>query len=170
MPTTLTTQLGRIAETARRSPTYQFKTIAHLINVDLMRHAFGKLRKEAAAGIDGVTAEEYGQGLQKNLTDLHERMKQGRYRAQPLRRVYIEKENGKMRPLSIPATEDKIAQKATVEILERIYENDFLPCSFGYRPGRNAWQALDAIDNHIGRGRTNYILDADIKDYFECAS
>ena len=166
MPTTLSTQLGRIAETAKRSPTYQFKTIAHLINVDLMKTAFGKLRKDAAAGVDGITAEDYGQNLKKNLTDLHERMKQGRYRAQPMRRVCIEKENGKMRPLSIPATEDKVAQKAVVEILERIYENDFLPCSFGYRPGRNAWQALDAIDKQIGLGKTNYILDADIADYF----
>jgi RNA-directed DNA polymerase len=166
IPMKLLTQLNRIAETAKRSPTYQFKTIAHLINVDLMRHAYGELRKDAAAGLDGVTAKEYGQDLTKKLTDLHERMKQGRYRAQSLRRVYIEKENGKMRPLSILATEDKIAQKAVVEILERIYERDFLPCSFGYRPGRNAWQALQAIDKQITLGKTNFILDADITDYF----
>lgn len=166
MPTKLSTQLSRIAETAKRSPSYQFKTIAHLIDVDLLRHAYGKVRKDAAAGVDGVTAKEYGQDLKTNLTDLHQRMKQGRYRAQPLRRVYIEKENGKLRPLSIPVTEDKIAQKGVVDILERIYENDFLPCSFGYRPGRNAWQALDAIDQQIGMRKTNYVLDADISDYF----
>lgn len=166
MPTKLSTQLNRIAETAKRSPTYQFKTIAHLIDVDLMKHAFGKLRKDAAAGVDGVKAADYGQDLKTRLTDLHERMKEGRYRAQPLRRVYIEKENGKTRPLAIPATEDKIAQKAVVEILERVYEADFLPSSFGYRPGRSAWQALDAIDQQIVRGKTNYVLDADIKDYF----
>ena len=166
IPKELSIKLNRIAETAKRSPTFEFKTIAHLIDVDMMKHAFGKLRKDAAAGSDGVTANEYGQNLHKNLTDLHERMKQGRYRAQPLRRVNIEKENGKVRPLSIPATEDKIAQKATVEILERIYENDFLPCSFGYRPGRSAQQALDAIDKHIMFGEVNYVLDADIKDFF----
>jgi len=99
MPQALSTQLNRIAEMARRHPNFQFGTLAHLINAEAMEKAFRSLQKNAAAGVDGVTAEEYGKDLNTNLTNLHERMKQGRYRAQPLRRVYIEKEDGKQRPL-----------------------------------------------------------------------
>jgi RNA-directed DNA polymerase len=166
MPQALSTQLNRIAEMARRHPNFQFGTLAHLINAEAMEKAFRSLQKNAAAGVDGVTAEEYGKDLNTNLTNLHERMKQGRYRAQPLRRVYIEKEDGKQRPLSIPALEDKIAQKAVTSILEQIYEADFLPCSFGYRPGRGAHDALDAIQRSLVFGGFNYVLDADIKNYF----
>jgi group II intron reverse transcriptase/maturase len=131
-----------------------------------MEVAFRELKKNAAAGVDGVTVREYEQKLTDNLVNLHERLKQGRYRAQPMRRVYIDKEDGKKRALSIPAVEDKIVQKAVVELLNRIYENDFLPCSYGYRPGRNAHDAVEAIQRQITLGKVSYVLDADIRDFF----
>ena len=132
----LSTKLNRITEMARQSPAYQFKTLAHLINPQSMEDAFRELKKSAAAGVDGITAMQYEQNLVGNLAKLHERLRQGRYRAQPMRRVYIEKEGGSQRPLSIPALEDKIVQRSVVTVLNRIYEQDFLPCSYGYRPGR----------------------------------
>lgn len=162
----LSTKLNRVAEKARKDPGFQFRTIAHLIDVGMFLEAFGELRKDAAAGIDGMTAVEYGRNLRANLTGLHRRMKEGRYRAQPLRRVYIQKEDGKERPLAIPVLEDKIAQKAVVNLLSRIYEQDFLPCSYGYRPRRGAHDALDDIWKHTMSGRVNYVLEADIQDYF----
>src|SRR4051812_47718320 len=122
MPESLSTKLNRITEMARQSPDVQFRTLAYLVNPESMEKAFRSLQKNAAAGIDGVTAKEYEQNLAGNLANLHERLKQSQYRAQPMRRVYIEKEDGKQRPLSIPALEDKIVQRAVTEILNRIYE------------------------------------------------
>ena len=128
--------------------------------------SFQQLRKNAAAGVDGVTARDYENNLRANVANLHQQLVGGRYRAQPLRRVYIEKENGKKRPLSIPALEDKIVQRAATELLSRIYENDFLPVSYGYRPKRSAHDALVAIGADITLRKANYVLDADISDYF----
>lgn len=162
----LSTRLDRLYETARENPQYQFENIAHLISVELLEWSFQRLRKDAAAGVDGVTPEDYQKNLQSNLADLHKRLKEGRYQAQPLRRVYIGKDDGKQRPLSIPGLEDKICQKAVSELLTRIYENDFLPVSYGYRPGRGPHDALDAINRDITLGKANYVLDADISDYF----
>lgn len=162
----MSTKLNRITEMAKQHPAFQFRTLAHLINPQTMEDAFRKLAKNAAAGVDGVTLREYGQNLAGNLANLHERLKAGQYRAQPLKRIYIEKENGKLRPISIPAIEDKIVQRAVVEILNRIYENDFLPCSYGYRPERNAHDAVEAIRQNVVYGKVNYILDADIQDFF----
>ncbi len=166
MPLSLSTQLRWIAATARKYTRFQFKTIVHLLNVEMLERAYASLRKSAAAGIDKVTAADYGRDLRGRLMDLHARLKAGRYRAQPLRRVQIGKEDGRQRPLSIPVLEDKIVQKAASLVLERIYENDFLDCSYGYRPQRHAHQAVDAIRANIERGRVNYVLDADIQDYF----
>lgn len=163
---TLSTKLNRLTERAKMNPELKMQNIAHLITVEMLTWSYQQLRKDAAAGIDGVTAEDYGKGLEKNLRDLHLRLKEGRYRAQPLRRVYIEKEDGKKRPLSIPGLEDKIVQRAATELLTRIYENDFLPTSYGYRPGRGAHDALDDIQRDITMGKANYVLDADISDYF----
>lgn len=162
----LSTKLNRISETARQNPTYRFDNLAHLVNPEMMTWAFDELRKKAAPGVDGVTIADYKKDLAKNLKSLHAKMTGGSYRAQPMRRSYIEKEDGKQRPLSIPATEDKIVQKAVGTILSKIYENDFMPTSFGYRPGKNAHQAIEAIRDHIIRGNVNYVLDADIRNYF----
>ncbi len=166
LPESLSTRLNRISETARQHPQFQFQNIAHHINVEMLEWGYRQLRKDAAAGVDGVTTKDYERNLQSNLEDLYKRLKEGRYRAQPLRRVYIEKEDGKKRPLSIPALEDKIVQRAAAELLIRIYEQDFLPASYGYRPGRGAHDALDAIQRDITLGNANYVLDADISDYF----
>jgi group II intron reverse transcriptase/maturase len=165
-PESLSTKLNRINQTARENPTFQFRTLAHLITPEMLEVSFGVLRRDAAAGVDGITVGDYEKNLRENLKALHTRLKEGRYRAQPLRRTYIEKEDGKQRPLSIPVLEDKIAQRATIEILNRIYENDFLPCSYGYRPKRGAHDAVDALRRKIVGGKVSYILDADIKDYF----
>jgi RNA-directed DNA polymerase len=162
----LLTKLNRIAETAKQHSAFQFKTLAHLVNPQSLLEAFKKISKDAASGIDGVTAKEYEKELAANVADLHERLKQKRYRAQPMRRVYIEKEDGKQRPLSIPCLEDKIVQRAVSEILNRIYENDFLPCSYGYRPGRSAHDAVRAIEREIMCGKVNYVLDADLENFF----
>lgn len=165
-PTTLLTKLNRLSEQARSDRELKFSNIAHLITVEMLEWSFNELRQDAAAGVDGVTPKEYAKELGGNLRGLHSRLKEGRYRAEPLRRVYIEKEDGKKRPLSIPGLEDKIVQKAATELLTRIYENDFLPCSYGYRPGRSAHDALDAIQRDITIGKAHYVLDADISDYF----
>jgi RNA-directed DNA polymerase len=166
LPETLSTKLNRISETAKQYPKFQFQNIAHHIDVEMLGWAYRQLRKYAAAGVDGITAKDYEENLQENLEDLYQRLKEKRYRAQPLRRTYIEKEDGKQRPLSIPALEDKIVQRAAAELLTRIYEQDFLPSSYGYRPGRGAHDALDDINRDITRGNANYVLDADISDYF----
>jgi len=151
----LLTKLNRLSETARKNPQYQFANIAHMVDIEMLTWAFQELRKDASAGVDGVTAKDYERNLKSNLEDLYKRLKEGRYRAQPLRRTYIEKEDGKQRPLSIPALEDKICQKAVTELLSRIFENDFLPVSFGYRPGRGPHDALDAISRDITLGNVN---------------
>lgn len=162
----LSTKLNRLSETARKDPKRRFQNIAHLISEGMLSWSFQELRKDAAAGIDGVTAREFDKNLHANIADLHRQLVEGRYRAQPLRRVYIEKEDGKQRPLSIPALADKIVQRAATELLNRIYENDFLPSSYGYRPNRSAHDALDAIGTDITMKQANYVLDADISDYF----
>lgn len=167
MPETLSTKLNRLAETARKNPQFQFRTIAHLITVEMLRRSFRELRKDAVCGVDGITAKEYEQNLEENLIDLHRRMKEMRYQAQPLRRVYIPKDDGTQRPLSIPVLEDKIAEKAVVNLLNPIYESDFLPCSYGYRKGRSPQDALQALSTNISvGGNTKYVLEADIQDYF----
>ena len=162
----LFTKLQWIAEKAKEDRSFQFQNLAHLINPQMLELAFRNLRKDAASGIDDVSARAYEENLGENLLELHERLKQRRYRAQPLRRIYIEKEDGSQRALSIPTTEDKIVQRAVVTILNRIYENDFLSCSYGYRPKRSAHDALKAIRETIVLGKTSYVVDADIQDYF----
>ena len=124
------------------------------------------VRPPAAPGIDGVTWDAYGADLEKNLLDLHQRLQQGRYRASPSRRVYIEKADGRQRPLGIATLEDKVVQRAVVEVLNAIYEGDFLGFSYGFRPGRSPHHALDALTVGIERRRVNFVLDADIADFF----
>src|SRR6266403_1918833 len=161
------TDINRIAELAKEDPKRQFSSIAHLITVAKLYEAFRGLGKNASAGIDGVTYEQYETNAAENIRQLHQRLKEGKYRAQPLRRVYIPKEDGKQRPISIPVLEDKLVQKVTVEILSAIYEQDFLDCSYGFRPGRGAHHALDEVGRVICTRPTGWILELDITSYFD---
>jgi hypothetical protein len=135
------------------------------VTVDLLRESFASLKKQAAPGVDGVTWEEYEQGLEDRRIDLHGRVHRGAYRAQPSRRIYIPKPDGRKRPLGIAALEDKIVQQAVVTVLNEIYEADFLGFSYGFRPGRGAHRALDALSVGIVRRGVNWILDADIRGF-----
>ena len=161
------TDIGRIAELAKEDPKRQFYSIAHLITVEKLYEAFGSLRKNASAGIDGVTYLEYETNAEENIRQLHRLLVAGKYQVQPLRRVYIPKENGKQRPISIPSFEDKIVQKAVVELMNAIYEQDFLDCSYGFRPGRSQHQALDEVDRVTFTRSTGWILEIDIQSYFD---
>src|SRR6266705_1735866 len=161
------TDINRIAELAKEDPKRQFSSIAHLITGEKLYEAFRGLRKDASAGIDGVTYQEYETNAEENIRQLHQRLKEGKYRAQPLRRVYIPKEDEKQRPISIPALEDKLGQKAVVDLLNAIYEQDFLDCSYGFRPGRGQRQALDEVGRVICRRPTGWVLEIDIRAYFD---
>jgi group II intron reverse transcriptase/maturase len=163
----MSTQLDRLSELAKADKTTRFLSIAHLLTPVALMAAFESLRKDATAGVDEVTYREYEQDAWGNIPKLHDRLVRRQYRAQPLRRVYIPKENGKERPISIPCLEDKIVQKATVTVLTAIYEQDFLPCSYGFRPGRSPHHALDAIGRTMCRGPMAYVLEADIQSYFD---
>src|SRR6266404_6466525 len=153
------TDIDRIAELAKEDPKRQFFSIAHLITVAKLYEAFRGLRKAACAGIDGVTYKQYETNVEEKIQQLHQRLKEGKYQAQPLRRVYIPKEDGKRRPISIPALEDKIVQKAVVDLLNAIYEQDFLDCSYGFRPGRGAQEALDEVGRVLCRRPTGWVLE-----------
>ena len=153
------TDIDRIAELAKEDPKRQFYSIAHLITVEKLYEAFRSLRKNASAGIDGITYAEYETNVEENIHQLHRRLVAGKYQAQPLRRVYIPKENGKQRPISIPSLEDKIVQKVVVALMNAIYEQDFLDCSYGFRPGRSQHQALDEVRRVTFTRPTGWILE-----------
>ena len=161
------TPLSRLTELAKEDPARRFYSIAHFLTPWALYEAFKGLRKDASAGVDGVTFQDYQKELGRNLQNLHERVKSGQYRAQPLRRVYIPKEDGSQRGISIPALEDKILQAATARLLNAIYEVGFLNCSYGSRPGRDAHQALNEIDRILFREPIAYVLELDIKSYFD---
>jgi len=161
------TDINRIAELAKEDPKRQFFSIAHLITVEKMYEAFRSLRKDASAGIDGVTYKQYEVNAEEKIRQLHQRLKEGKYQVQPLRRVYIPKEDGKQRPISIPALEDKIVQKVVVDLLNAIYEQDFLGCSYGFRPGRGQHQALDEVGRVICTRPMGWVLEIDIRSYFD---
>jgi len=165
--TGMSTELRKVAERARREPNGQFHSLAHLLGVGELAAACGRLRWNAAVGVDGVTREMYEQDLWDNLKDLVERLKTKRYRHQPIRRVHILKDNGKKRPLGISAFEDKIVQGAIREVLQAIYEQDFKDCSYGFRPGRSAHDAIRALDDAANQGECNWILEADIVSFFD---
>jgi group II intron reverse transcriptase/maturase len=160
-------ELSRIAELAKQDAGRKFYSIAHLLTRAALWEAFDSLRKDAAAGVDGVTYADYEEHLVENLSKLHEKLKSKTYRAQPLRRIYIDKEDGRKRPISIPSLEDKIVQRATVELLNAIFEQDFLDCSYGFRPGRSAHDALDELGRVICLRPTEYVLELDICSYFD---
>jgi RNA-directed DNA polymerase len=163
----MSTKLDRISELARESRQMQFLSIAHLLTPEALMEAFKSLRKDASAGVDGVAYDEYRMEAEKKIQELYERVKAKRYRAQPLRRIYIPKEDGKQRPISIPSLDDKILQKATVTLLNAIYEQDFLPCSYGFRPGKSQQQALNEVGRVIRRRPMEWVLEADISGYFD---
>ncbi len=162
--------LDRVRQRAREKPEAKFTALLHHVDVELLRSAYGWLRKDAAAGVDGVTWRDYGQDLEPRLADLKDRIHRGAYRALPSRRVYIPKPDGRQRPLGIAALEDKIVQRAVVEVLNAIYEEDFLGFSYGFRPGRGQHDALDALAVGITHRRVNFILDADIAGFFDTVS
>jgi group II intron reverse transcriptase/maturase len=163
----MSTTLSRISELAREDRKLRFLSIAHLLTVEWLVVAFYGLRKDASAGIDGITYAAYEANVHENVEKLHERLKGGKYRAQPLRRIYIPKEDGKERPISIPALEDKIVQRGMVDLLNAIYEEDFLGCSYGFRRMRGSQDALDEIGRVICRRDITYVLEADISGYFD---
>ena len=162
--------LDRVRQAAKERKGERFTALLHHIDVDLLRSAYGWLRREASAGVDGVTWDEYGAGLERKLADLHERIHRGAYRAQPSRRVYIPKPDGRERPLGIAALEDKIVQRALVEVLNAIWEEDFLGFSYGFRPGRGQHDALDALAVGITRCKVNWVLDADLAGFLDAVS
>lgn len=166
-PKTVSTKQERIAELAKLDPTMAFTSLNHHLDLEWLRAAYDRTRKDGAVGVDGQTAAEYESNLEANLSSLLERMKSGRYRAPPVRRVHIPKAKGKTRPIGIPTFEDKVAQRAIVMLLEPIYEEDFLDCSYGFRRGRSAHQALTTLRSHIMGGSVRWFLDVDIQAYFD---
>jgi RNA-directed DNA polymerase len=166
--TNLSTKRQRIAELARSKRGVALSTLHHVIDLEWMKEAYRLTRKDGAPGIDGVTAAEYAQDLEANLSDLLERIKSGRYQAPPVRRVYIPKGDGtgSLRPLGLPTFEDKVAQRAIVMVLELVYEQDFLSCSYGFRPGRSAHQALQALRTGFMSQGLRWVIDLDIENYF----
>jgi group II intron reverse transcriptase/maturase len=160
--------LERIRQAARKDRKTRFTALLHHIyDPDTLRAAYFSLKKEAAPGVDGETWRHYGQELESNLQDLSARLKRGAYRAKPVRRVYIPKADGRQRPLGVTALEDKIVQRATVEVLNAVYETDFLNFSYGFRPGRQQHQALDALYGGLLTRKVNWVLDLDIRGFFD---
>jgi len=159
--------LDGVRKAARERRQERFTALLHHLNIDLLRDSFYALKRQASPGVDGVTWQEYETGLDDRLIDLHSRVHRGAYRAQPSRRVYIPKADGRQRPLGIAAVEDKIVQHAVVTILNQIYEVDFKGFSYGFRPGRSPHQALDALAVGLERKKVNWVLDADIVGFFD---
>jgi group II intron reverse transcriptase/maturase len=167
---TVLTGLQRVRRTAKEDKQIRFSALLHHLTVDLLRESFLSLKRKAAPGIDGQRWEQYGESLEGRLIDLHGRVHRGAYRAQPSRRVYLEKPDGRKRPLGIAVLEDKIVQGAVVKILECIYEEDFLGFSYGFRPERGAHGALDALSVALQFEKVNWVLDADIQSFFDTMS
>jgi RNA-directed DNA polymerase len=161
------TFLRAIAEKAHTHKQHRFGDLYRRLNRDVLRLSFFRLRKDAASGVDGVTFQQYEKNLESNLADLEERLKRKAYRARLVRRKYIPKGNGKLRPLGIPVLEDKLLQTAATQILLAIYEEDFLPCSYGYRPGVSAHDAIKALSQELQFGGHHFVVEADIKGFFD---
>jgi len=159
--------LDRVRRVARQDKDVRFTALLHHVDVERLRAAYWALEPKAAPGVDGVTWQDYGEDLEGNLRDLHARVHRGAYRARPSRRVYIPKADGRQRPLGVAALEDKLLQRAVVEVLNNIYEVDFLGFSYGFRPGRSQHQALDALATAITRRKVNWVLDADICGFYD---
>jgi len=163
----ISTQQRKIAELARQAPELSLTSLNHHIDLDWMREAYRRTRKDGAVGVDGQTAEEYAEHLEENLQSLLDRAKAGRYRAPAVRRVHIPKGEGKTRPIGIPGFEDKILQRAVAMVLEPIYEQDFLDCSYGFRPGRSAHQALGAHRDQLMAMGGGWVVELDVQGFFD---
>src|ERR1700724_2343832 len=160
--------LERVRQAASKDKETRFTALLpHIYNLETLRTAYFCLKKEAAPGVEGETWRHYGETLEDNLQDLSHRLKRGAYRAKPVRRAYINKSDGRKRPLGVPALEDKIVQRATVEVLNAIYETDFLGFSYGFRPGRSQHNALDALYTGLLTKKVNWVLDVDIRSFFD---
>ena len=159
-------ELDRVRRAAQTDKEARFTALLHHVDVDRLRAAYRALKPKAAAGVDGVTWEDYGHDLEAEFRDLHARVHRGSYRAKPSRRVFIAKADGRLRPLGVAALEDKILQRALVEVLNAIYEQDFVGFSYGFRPGRSPHDALDALAFGILKRRVNWVLDADFREFF----
>ncbi|MGH9224183.1 MAG: reverse transcriptase domain-containing protein [Acidimicrobiales bacterium] len=157
-------------EVARKDKEARFTALLHHVDVNRLRAAYWAINPKAATGVDGVTWRAYGQDLEANLSDLHARVNSGRYRAKPSRRAYIPKADGRLRTLGIAALEDKVLQRAVVEVLNAVYEAGFCGFSYGFRPGRSPHDALDALAAGIKRRKVNWVLDADIRDFLDVSS
>src|SRR3989454_1961587 len=164
---TVSQALARIRQAARQRKKEKFTALFHHVSIAHLEEAFSELKENAAAGVDGLTCRDYEQHLERNLEELHARVHRGAYRALPSRRVYIPKPDGRQRPLAVAALEDKIVQRATAAVLNAIYEEDFLGFSYGFRPGRGTHDALNALCVAIERKKVNWILDADIRSFFD---
>jgi retron-type reverse transcriptase len=159
--------LDRIGEAARRDTTIRFTSLMHHVTINLLKEAYGALKRDAASGVDDETWQQYGEQLENRLPDLHERVQSGRYRAKPSKRIWIPKPDGRERPIGIAALEDKIVQQAVVWVLNQIYEEVFLGFSYGFRPKRSQHNALDALWVGITQRKVSWVLDADIKGFFD---
>ena len=168
VPTNAHSALARIREAARSNGKQRFTSLLHHVaNPKHLYDVYHELRRDAAAGVDGETWQHYGKDLARNLADLSERLKRGAYHAKPVRRSYIPKADGRLRPLGVPTLEDKLVQRATAAVLNAIYETDFLDFSYGFRPGRRQHDALDALATGLHRRKVNWVLDADIRGFFD---
>jgi len=167
MKNALSPELSRVQERARTNRKDKFTSLAHYLTVEMLDRSYDRLKKDSAVGIDGVSKADYGKNLQANLEDLQGRLKTLKYRAMPVLRVYLEKEDGSKRPLGIPITEDKIVEGAVAEILSAIYEVDFHGFNYGFRPGKNAHDALQSLQTVLQKGKVNWVLDADITKFFD---
>ena len=164
-------ELAQIRQTAKSNKEVKFTALMHHIyRTDTLRFAYSQLKRHAAAGVDGETWRHYGEALEENLQNLSHRLKRGAYRAKPVRRVYIPKADGRQRPLGVTALEDKLVQRATVEVLNAVYETDFLGFSYGFRPGRSQHNALDALWCGLHERRVNWVLDLDVRSFLDRAS
>lgn len=163
----ISTRLLRIAELARQTPRMTFTSLNHHLDIDWLKEAFERTRKDGAPGIDGQTADDYARDLEANLRSLLDRVKTGTYRAPAVRRVHLPKGDGNTRPIGIPTLEDKVLQRAVVMLLEPIFEQDFLPCSYGFRPGRSAHQALQAFWQQAMAMGGGFVLEVDLRRFFD---
>ena len=165
--TAMSPELLKVVGRAKSDPTTRFTSLAHLMDEDALRRAYGRVRRDAAVGVDGVTKEKYGRNEDENVRDLHQRLKSMQYRHQPIRRVHLPKAPGKTRPIGISCLEDKIVQGAIAELLEIVYEPAFLTCSYGFRRGRSAHDALRAVNRMLFYEGIGWILEADIRSFFD---